>query len=204
MNNLFKDKGNIKVWGAIAVVIIAGSGAAYFLFSRTSLPQENLSAAVSVPAATETPAVIAEKPPLPDRPISAKPVPVPGVPAVSVQPAVINWIGTWQGPMKITAPLDCASKTGQDADITFYINSVADNNISGRITAFGLGADRTESIISEGSVNDNKFSFTTNGITKDFVMSGNISGDILSLKSISAFDCGAITTEKPVKLFRVK
>lgn len=204
MNNLFKDKKSIEVFAALAVAVMGISVGAYFLFSRPSLPKENLVASVSLPVATETPAVIAEPSPLSDRPIAAKPLPVPGIPAVTSQPVVINWVGTWQGPMKITAPLDCASKTGQDADITFYISSVADNKISGRITAFGLGADKTESVISKGSVNGDKFSFNADEITREFIWSGSITGDTLSVKSVTAFDCGAITTERPVQLLRVK
>lgn len=204
MNNLPEDRKNIKIWALTAAVVILGLCIAYFLFTRPNLSQEALSVTAPIETATGTPDVITEQSPLPDRQISTKPIPVPGVPVASAQPTTINWVGTWQGPMKITAPLDCASKTQKDADMTVYINSVTDNKISGRITAFGLDSDGTESVIENGLIDGDTFSLIANGIAPGFYMSGNISGDTLSVKSLKANDCGAITTENPVQLLRVK
>lgn len=209
MNNLPEDKKNIKIRVLIAVVVILGlCGVAYLQFTRPSLPQEALSVTSPIETATETPDVVVEPIPLPitapklNPPISAKPAP--GVPVVSAQPAAINWVGIWQGPMKITAPLDCASKTQRDAEMTVYINSITDNKISGRVTAVGLDSDGTESAIGNGLIDGDKFSLIADGIAPGFHMSGNISGDTLSVKSLRANDCGTITTERPVQLSRIK
>lgn len=201
MNNLPENQ---KTWALTAIIVILGLCVAYLLFTRPNLPQEALSVTEPIETTTGTPDVIAEPVPSPDRQISTKPIPVPGTPVASAQPAAINWIGAWQGPLKITAPLDCASKTQRDADMTVYIDSITDNKISGRITAFGLDSDGTESVIENGLIDGDTFSLIANGIAPGFYMSGNISGEALSVKSLKANDCGAITTENPVQLLRVK
>ena len=200
MNTLFKNQGSTKIWAAIAVVVILALVGFYLLLSRINQLQEKLSSTPSVATTTEEAAPIVTAQP----PAAVAPKPKPAAPVAPIQPVAINWIGTWNGPMKITAPLDCASKTGKDADITVYFTGINDNQISGRMTAFGLDSDGTQSIIENGTVDGDKFSFTANGIAPAFIMSGNISGDTLSVKFISAKDCGTIITEKPVQLFRVR
>lgn len=200
MNTLSKNQGSTKIWATIIVVTVGVIIGFYFLFSRMNQLQEKLPAVPDLAATTTEAAPTAAAQPS----AVVTPKPKPAAPVAPVQPAAINWIGTWNGPMKIVTPLDCASKTGRDADVAVYITGISDNKISGRMTAYGLDSDGTQSVIENGVVDGDRFSFTANGIAPAFTMSGNISGDTLSVKFISAKDCGTILTEKPVQLFRSK